>query len=105
MLDLLNAADALRRPERLEALLQACECDAMSVAGAAGDFAAASHLRAALEVVKAVDAGAIARAASGKSARRHPGRDAITSAIRAERLSALRAWKRPASFGQTARFA
>ena len=104
VLDLLNAADALRRPERLEALLQVCECDAMSVTGAPGEFAAASHVRAALRIVKAVDAGAIARAASGKSAA--PRSDAITSAIRAKRLSALRAWKRAGVVPvQTARFA
>jgi len=94
VLDLLNAADALRRPERLEALLQVCECDAMSANGATDDFAAASHLRAALKIVKGVDAGAIARSASGKSGVSRS--DAITTAIRARRLSALRAWKRAA---------
>ena len=55
---------------------------------------AASHLRAALKIVKAVDAGAIARAAAGKSGTSRS--DAITAAIRAKRLSALRAWKRAA---------
>ena len=94
VLDLLTAADALRRPERLEALLQTCECDAMSATGATDDFVAASHLRAALKIVKAVDAGAIARAAAGKSGTSRS--DAITAAIRAKRLSALRAWKRAA---------
>ena len=92
VLDLLNAADALRRPERVEALLQVCECDAMSTNGPTDDFAAASHLREALKIVKGVDAGAIARVASGKSGVSRS--DAITAAIRAKRLSALRAWKR-----------
>jgi len=96
VLDLLGAADALRRPARLGTLLETCECVAMSGANGSGEFAAASWLRAALKVVKAVDAGAIARAASGKS--RGPGKaaqtDVVTAAIRAARLKALRGWMR-----------
>jgi tRNA nucleotidyltransferase (CCA-adding enzyme) len=97
LLDLVNAADALRRPERLETLLQTCESDAMSASRPAGDFGAARYVRAALDIVKGVDAGAIARAVPGKSgvpAKAHP--DAIALAVRAARLAALRAWKRGA---------
>ena len=48
-------------------LLQTCECDAMSAPRAVERFCRrASHLRAALDVVKGVDAGAIARAVSGQ---------------------------------------
>jgi tRNA nucleotidyltransferase (CCA-adding enzyme) len=101
LLDLFAAADALRRPARLEALLETCECETMSRPDASGDFAPAAHLRAALEVVKGVDAGAIARPSPGarsKAGSRATGdRDAVTSAIRAARLAALRAWMRSRS--------
>jgi len=96
LLDLINAADALRRPERLETLLQTCECDAMA-ASPASEFAAAQNLRAALDVVKRVDAGAIAHAVPRKSAvpaKAHS--DAIAAAVRKARLAALRALKRGA---------
>ena len=91
LLDLLNAADALRRPERLDALLDACACDALSRAGAGDDFAPARIVRAALAVVAGVDAGAIARS---EAAKRTAGGDAIAKAVRAARLKALRAWRR-----------
>jgi tRNA nucleotidyltransferase (CCA-adding enzyme) len=85
--DLLNAADALRRPERLDALLDACTCDALCRPGAARDYAPARIVRAALAVVEGVDAGAIARGVTGQ-------RDAVAKAVRAARLDALRAWRR-----------
>jgi len=91
LLDLLNAADALRRPERLDALLDACACCALSRAGAGDDYAPARIVRAALAVVTGVDAGAIARSAG---ARQTAGGDAIAKAVRAARLAALRAWRR-----------
>jgi tRNA nucleotidyltransferase (CCA-adding enzyme) len=100
VLDLFAAADALRRPARLEALLETCECETMSRPNASGEFAPAAYLRAALKVVKGVDAGAIARAGSrartkaGSRAAGDP--DAVTAAIRAARLAALRAWMRSA---------
>ena len=87
-LDLLQATDALRRPERLDTLLDVCAADVCSRPGAAQDFAPATVLRGALAVVKAVDAGAVARAvAAGKSAKDD---DAIAKAVRAARLKALR---------------
>jgi len=118
LLDLLAAADALRRPARLDALLETCECEAAAAAKVVGEFAPAAHLRAALQIVKGVDAGTIAREVSGQSAAgrktggsratapKSSGRgapapkaakgqgDAVTAAIRARRLTALRAWMR-----------
>ena len=92
LLDVLAAADALRRPERLAALLDACAADACSRPGVAPDYAPAALLRGALAVVKAVDAGAIARGAvHGPGA---PKADAIAAAVRGARLKALRAWRR-----------
>jgi tRNA nucleotidyltransferase (CCA-adding enzyme) len=87
-LDVLQATDALRRPERLYTLLDVCAADTCSRPGATQDFAPATVLRAALAVVKAVDAGAVARAvAAGKSAKDD---DAVAKAVRAARLKALR---------------
>jgi len=98
VLDLFAAADALRRPGRLEALLETCECETMSRPNAPGEFAGAAYLRAALNVVRGVDAGAIARASSGNlpkvESRAGSHSDAVTSAIRTARLAALRAWMR-----------
>jgi tRNA nucleotidyltransferase (CCA-adding enzyme) len=94
LLDLLTAADALRRPERLDGLLDACAADALARPGAPEDYAPARIVRAALAVVQGVDAGAIARGlpAGGRAAG-----DAVGKAVRAARLDALRAWRR-ASF-------
>ena len=95
ILDLLHAIDALRRPGRLETLLAVCAADACSQPGAAQDFPPAGDLRNALGVVKAVDAGAIARATPVSKGKQDD--DAIASAVRAARLKALRAWRRAAS--------
>jgi tRNA nucleotidyltransferase (CCA-adding enzyme) len=95
LLDLLGAADALRRPARLGVLLDVCECVARSAPRAPAGFAPAQFLRAALAVVKAVDAGATARAAAASPAIPAAARAAaIAKAVRARRLAALRAWKR-----------
>jgi tRNA nucleotidyltransferase (CCA-adding enzyme) len=95
LLDIISAADGLRRPERLEMLLQACECVVMSAPDAPDDFAPARYMTAALAVAKGVAAGAIAHLAAQESglpgARRA---DAIAKAVRSARLKALRAWKR-----------
>ncbi len=94
LLDLINAADALRRPERLDTLIDACECDALSRPGAGRDYPPAALLRAALAVAKGVDAAATARgAAKQRTPRMSSGRDAIAAAVRAARIKALRAWK------------
>jgi tRNA nucleotidyltransferase (CCA-adding enzyme) len=95
LLDIINAADGLRRPERLEMLLQACECVAMAAPDAPDAFASARYMTAALAVVKGVAAGAIARVVAQESGLPGAERaDAIAKAVRAARLKALRAWMR-----------
>ncbi|HEY2864906.1 MAG TPA: multifunctional CCA addition/repair protein [Casimicrobiaceae bacterium] len=82
LLDLLLAADALRRPERLDGLLRACAADALSRPGqTAKTYEPAQRLRAALAVVRGVDAGAIAAANDDASD--------LPQRIRAARLQAL----------------
>jgi len=86
ILDLLLAADALRRPERLEWLLRACAADAMSRPGRSEEvYAPTQLLFGALAAVKAVDAAGIARG--------HPDATDLPARIRTARLSALRAWR------------
>jgi tRNA nucleotidyltransferase (CCA-adding enzyme) len=90
-LALLNAADAFRRPERIEALLELCACFALSTPTAPSEYAPAGVVRAALAAAKGVDAGAIARrVARGAEAPGSKDQDAIARAIRAARLAALR---------------
>ena len=87
ILDLLLAADALRRPERLDHLLRACAADALSrPARSTQSYRPAEILNQALEVIRSVDAGAIA--ATNREADDLPGR------IREARLKALSVWKR-----------
>ena len=93
LLDLMTAADALRRPERLETLLDVCVCNASSESGAGEDYPPARILRAALAVVKGVDAGAIARAVGTETADAARRADLIAKAVRAARLKAVRAWR------------
>jgi tRNA nucleotidyltransferase (CCA-adding enzyme) len=88
LLDLLTAADALRRPERLDTLIEACECDAMSLPGRSGAYVPGTIVREALEAVRSVDAAAVARGAP---------QGAIAKAVRAARLKALRAWRKARS--------
>jgi len=92
LLDLLHATDALRRPARLEALLQVGAADACSQPGAAQDYPPGDLLRGALDAVKAVDAGAIARGAASPKGKQNA--EVIAKAVRAARLKALRAWHR-----------
>ena len=93
-LELLLAADALRRPQRLHELLQACECDALSRPGAPAIYAPAALARDALAVVQGVDAGAVATEVIARAAKKNvaPASDAIAKAVRAARLAALRRW-------------
>jgi tRNA nucleotidyltransferase (CCA-adding enzyme) len=93
LLDLLTAADALRRPERLDALLEACECDAQSLPGRSGPYAPAEIVRGALAAVKAVDAAAVAKKAKAGIGKATRGEDVIAKAVRATRLKALREWR------------
>jgi len=95
LLDLLAAADALRRPERLDTLLDACESVALSRPGAGAAYAPAAFVRAALLIVKRVDAAAVARAVPAQHERKGAlPADAIARAVRAARLEALRKWRR-----------
>ena len=57
-LDMLERADAFRRPDRLERLIEVADCDAHHAGKAS---AAARQLRRALEAARKVDAGRIAR--------------------------------------------
>jgi tRNA nucleotidyltransferase (CCA-adding enzyme) len=83
LLDLLLAADALRRPERLDGLLLACAADALSRSGQANTpFAPRVQLEAALAIVRGVDAGKIAAKPSTMTD--------LPARIRAARLRALR---------------
>ncbi|HEX4523571.1 MAG TPA: multifunctional CCA addition/repair protein [Casimicrobiaceae bacterium] len=85
LLDLLLATDALRRPERLDGLLRACAADALSRPDRGGEsYAPGKRLRAALAIVRGVDAGAIAES--------HPDAADLPQRIRTARLEALRAW-------------
>jgi len=93
ILDLLQRADALRRPERMTTLLDACAAIASSMPRRARVYASPDLLRAAREVVRSVDAGAIAHRAKAASGR-HGHHDAgIAKLIRAARIDALRRWQ------------
>jgi tRNA nucleotidyltransferase (CCA-adding enzyme) len=94
LLDLLQSADALRRPERLATLLAACEAIARSIPRASRVYPPAGLLHDALHVVSSVDAGAIAKASKADAAKMRTRDGAIAKAIRAARIEALREWKR-----------
>jgi tRNA nucleotidyltransferase (CCA-adding enzyme) len=94
LLDLIAGADALRRPERLRHLLDACACRDRTAAASADPFPPARIVLAALDVVRGVDAGAIARSAA-RPASAGTGRDErIAKAVREARLYVLRRWRR-----------
>jgi tRNA nucleotidyltransferase (CCA-adding enzyme) len=102
LLDIIVACDAMRRPQRLAWLAHAAEADACSLPGAVDDYPQAAVLFAALDVVRAVDAGALARQTIAlHDAQREEGSDAeagkadaIRFAVRRARLGALARWKR-----------
>jgi tRNA nucleotidyltransferase (CCA-adding enzyme) len=92
-LTLLERCDALRRPERFELILLACEADYRGRLGwEERDYAQATTWRAALAAVRAVDAGAIAAATTAASRGQAPA-PAIAAAIGAARRDALRELK------------
>jgi tRNA nucleotidyltransferase (CCA-adding enzyme) len=93
LLDLLLATDALRRPDRLTAVVDACAADACSRPGASQDYEPRSILTRALAAIKSVNAGAIARETTAKSHEKRR-EDAIARAVRAARLGALKAMRR-----------
>jgi tRNA nucleotidyltransferase (CCA-adding enzyme) len=87
-LRLLQRCDALRRPERFELALLACECDARGRLGREdAPFPQRAHLAAALRAVLAVDATAAAAAAIERGATG----PAIGNAVRRARERALTA--------------
>jgi tRNA nucleotidyltransferase (CCA-adding enzyme) len=89
-LTVLERCDALRRPERFELILLACEADYRGRLGwQERDYPPAAAWRAALAAVRAVDAGGIAGAtARAQEARNAP--QAIARAVSAARVAALR---------------
>ncbi|MCC7082827.1 MAG: multifunctional CCA addition/repair protein [Burkholderiales bacterium] len=82
-LKLLEQADSFRRPERLELVLRACECDARGRKGLERHpYPQAERVRRAAEAAAAVDAGAIAQAT--------PDRAQIKDRVRQARIEAIR---------------
>jgi tRNA nucleotidyltransferase (CCA-adding enzyme) len=85
LLQLLMRCDALRRPELLALLLDACEADARGRAGHEDDpYPQRCRLLAALEAARAVDAGAIAMRAG-------PLGERIAQAVQQARIAAVAA--------------
>jgi tRNA nucleotidyltransferase (CCA-adding enzyme) len=104
-LALFAAADAFRRPERLAALIDACECDAFASGGASTErapdgiafaYSPRGIVDAALAAAREVDAGAIATATIAAAAKAGvpAGSGAIAMAVRRARLAALARWRR-----------
>ncbi len=90
MLGLLERCDALRRPERFELILLACEADYRGRLGwEERDYPSAAAWRAALAAVRVVDAGGIARATT----REGGDAQAIAASIGRARVAALAAIK------------
>ena len=90
MLGLLERCDALRRPERFELILLACEADYRGRLGwEERDYPSAAAWRAALAAVRVVDAGGIARATT----REGGDAQAIAASIGRARAAALAAIK------------
>jgi tRNA nucleotidyltransferase (CCA-adding enzyme) len=79
LVELLERADAFRRPERFGELLQAAECDAAGAGDA--DPERIPHLRRMLAAAEAIDGGAVAQASP----------DDVAAAIRAARVAAVAA--------------
>jgi tRNA nucleotidyltransferase (CCA-adding enzyme) len=84
LLKVLEGADAFRRPERFEELLQACSADYHGRSGfEARPYPQAERMAAALAAARAVDAGAIAAAVSDPSQ--------IAARVHEARVAAIRA--------------
>jgi tRNA nucleotidyltransferase (CCA-adding enzyme) len=85
LLELLESLDVVRRPERFESFLLACEADHRGRPGyETRPYPQAEYLRRAAQAVRSVDAAAIAAAAAGSEGA------AIAERIRQARLAALR---------------
>jgi tRNA nucleotidyltransferase (CCA-adding enzyme) len=86
LLRLLERCDALRRPQRFDDVLLACECDARGRAGLEErDYASAPRLRLALSAALGIDSAGIAAAtlAAGRSG------EAVGAELRAARIEAV----------------
>ena len=85
VIELLERVDAFRRPERFEAFLQACECDAHGRTGLEDQpYPQAEYLREALRAAQAINAAEVARDAE-------PAR--IKEAITQARIAAVALWR------------
>jgi tRNA nucleotidyltransferase (CCA-adding enzyme) len=84
ILELLLGIDALRRPERLQGLLRVCAAWRHARGGIDAQRGGPAELGDALEVVRSVNAAALASGRDGREVARR---------LRAERLKALRRWK------------
>jgi tRNA nucleotidyltransferase (CCA-adding enzyme) len=87
LLTLLLRCDALRRPERFQQLLNACEADKLSRPLGLTDYPPRPFLLAALQAVNAVNAGEIAKQSAPER---------IVANIETARLNALKQWKKEA---------
>jgi tRNA nucleotidyltransferase (CCA-adding enzyme) len=86
ILKVLERCDALRRPERFEMVLGACEADSRGREGFQGKpYPQAAHWRKSLTIVQSVDAGAISRTCTDRSA--------IPARIHEARVAAIQAAK------------
>jgi tRNA nucleotidyltransferase (CCA-adding enzyme) len=84
LVDLFQRADAWRRPERFDLLLEVCRADACGRQGQEETrYPQAGYLQTALSVANSIDVGAIARACTDKRA--------IADVVRAARAAALEA--------------
>jgi tRNA nucleotidyltransferase (CCA-adding enzyme) len=89
VLDLLESSDALRRPERFEAFLLACEADARGRTGLENrEYTQADYLRSALSAVRSC-------VPSAEDIATQAGAD-IAARLREQRLKALNALRPPA---------
>jgi tRNA nucleotidyltransferase (CCA-adding enzyme) len=93
---LLERCDALRRPDRFEEMLLACECDARGRLGLEEtEYLPRKRLLQALQVVQGVDATRIA----AEAAERGLAGPAIGAAIHAARIDAVRSLQAPTGSG------
>jgi tRNA nucleotidyltransferase (CCA-adding enzyme) len=88
LLALLRTADAWRRPQRLEYLIQACKCMELDGGQEGAGYRPEPWLRAALKAASSVDAAAIA-AANANSAQ-------VGERVRDAQVEALRRWRQEA---------
>src|SRR5690606_20882901 len=83
VLKLIRAVDALRKPDRFDAFLQACEADARGRKGLEDSpYPQARRLRSALDAARAVDASALAAEGLGGTE--------LGEALRKRRIEAIR---------------